>query len=47
MLFLIVFMMLFSPLGLALAQNDAYELFQTDAITLDLEPLAEMLTTCK
>jgi hypothetical protein len=47
MLFLIVFMMLFSPLGLALAQNDAYELFQTDAITLDLGPLAEMLTNMR
>ena len=47
MLFLIVFLMLFSPLGLALAQNDAYELFQTDAITLDLEPLAEMFNNMR
>jgi hypothetical protein len=47
MLFLIVSMMLFSPLGLALAQNDAYDLFQTDAITLDLEPLAEILKSMR
>lgn len=47
MLFLIVFFMLFSPLGLALAQNDAHELFSTEAIALDLEPLAEMLTNIR
>jgi hypothetical protein len=47
MLFLIAFLMLFSPLHMALAQTASQELFSTNAITLDLEPLAEMLNNVR
>jgi hypothetical protein len=47
MLFLIAFLMLFSPLRTTLAQTAPQELFQIDAITLNLEPLAELPTNMR
>jgi hypothetical protein len=47
MLFLVFFMMLLSPFRLVFANASPEELFPIDAVTVDLEPLDQMLTNMR